>query len=237
MCTVTFIPKSDGSFILTSSRDEAPGRATLAPAVYTIDEVQCLFPKDAVAGGTWLGVSENNRLICLLNGGFTAHKREASYKMSRGIVVKKLLVASDIISEVESFDFTGIEPFTIIAIAYGLSLNVYELVWDGNSTHFSEKLLEPTIWSSSLLYNQEMKLKREQWFSNYLQSQDTSKERILNFHKTAGEGNLDIDLVMDRGFVKTKAITQVVKDSLEIKMRYEDLQMNTISEEKFTTIN
>lgn len=233
MCTVTFIPKSNGSFLLTSNRDEAPERATILPAIYTIEDVKCMFPKDAVAGGTWLGVSEKKRLICLLNGGFKAHQREESYRISRGVVVKKLLVASDLVSEVEAFNFKGIEPFTLIAIEYLETLKLLELVWDGDKAHFTEKPLKPNIWSSSLLYAPEIKKKREQWFSEFLSAKDLSQEQIMHFHKTAGEGDTENDLVMDRTFVKTKAITQVVQKNNKVKMRYEDLEVQKISETIF----
>ena len=60
MCTVTIIPKGDNDFVLTSNRDEAPQRISLAPKVYTIDDTRLLFPKDKLSGGTWIGVSEKN---------------------------------------------------------------------------------------------------------------------------------------------------------------------------------
>ncbi|EDM44173.1 hypothetical protein SCB49_04070 [unidentified eubacterium SCB49] len=230
MCTVTFIKKSDTSFVLTSSRDEAPGRDTIAPKVYDENGVKCLFPKDAVAGGTWVGVSGRKRLICLLNGGFRAHKPKASYRMSRGVVVKNLLVAEDLSVEVDTFNFNDIEPFTVIAVEYGVSIKLFELVWDGVKIHFSEKPLISTIWSSSLLYASEIKQKREQWFSQFLKREHISEEKILGFHKTAGEGDLHVDLVMNREFVHTKSITQVVGSSGDVRMRYEDLQVDEISE-------
>ncbi|MFT5892888.1 MAG: hypothetical protein ACI9Y7_003003, partial [Dokdonia sp.] len=34
MCTVTYIPKGNSNFILTSNRDEAVGRTTLVPDFY-----------------------------------------------------------------------------------------------------------------------------------------------------------------------------------------------------------
>lgn len=234
MCTLTFIPKPNDSFILTSNRDEAPGRATIAPAMYQIENISCLFPKDEVAGGTWLGVSEKKRLICLLNGGFEAHLREDTYRMSRGIVVKKLLVALDFVKAVEGFNFNGIEPFTLIAIEYGAALCLFELVWDGLKPHCSKKPLEPTIWSSSLLYTPAMREKREQWFLSYLETQRISVESILHFHKTAGEGDVQFDLIMDRGFVKTKAITQVINTNNTVTMKYVDLQNQKISETIFS---
>ncbi len=230
MCTVTFIPTSKTSFILTSNRDEASGRGTVVPAIYNIENTKCLFPKDEVAGGTWIGVSSKKRLICLLNGGFEAHQREASYKMSRGVVVKNLLTAESLCTEISTFNFKGIEPFTVIAVEYQEALQLFEFVWDGIKAHFTEKPLESTIWSSSLLYTSVMKQKREQWFSRYLKKENISEKSLLDFHKTAGEGNIEIDLIMDRGFVQTKSITQIAGTTSQVKMRYEDLQVQKISE-------
>ena len=77
MCTVTVIPKinSELGFILTSNRDEAADREALPPEFYMEKEIKMLYPKDKLAGGTWIGISEKNRLICLLNGEFKPHVR------------------------------------------------------------------------------------------------------------------------------------------------------------------
>jgi uncharacterized protein with NRDE domain len=228
MCTVTFIPKSFSEFILTSNRDESPNRNTIPPAIYNVDDVDLLFPKDEVAGGTWFGVSVQQRLICLLNGGFNAHKRAEDYRMSRGLIVTNLLVSENAVAEIDRYDFMGIEPFTIIMVDWKKELQLYELVWDGNSKYLSEKPLLPHIWSSSLLYSEEMKKKREAWFSDFIfNNLHPSEADILKFHKMAGEGSLDTNLVMDRGFVKTKSITQYSK-SRKSGMRYEDLQTQSV---------
>ncbi|MBZ0328074.1 MAG: NRDE family protein [Altibacter sp.] len=234
MCTVTFIPKGIEGFVLTSNRDEAPGRNTLAPQIYSINDVELLFPKDEVAGGTWIGASSKNRLICLMNGGFTTHNRKDTYRMSRGVIVTDLLTSEDVIADIELYDFTDIEPFTIIMVEWQKDLRLYELVWDGTTSHFSEKPLAPQIWSSSLLYSEAIKRKRESWFSDFLfEHLNPTEAELLYFHKTAGEGNIETNVIMDRGFVKTKSITQVVKKS-KLSMRYEDLQtqevyLNTIN--------
>ncbi|MFC7357708.1 NRDE family protein [Jejudonia soesokkakensis] len=229
MCTVTFIPKSSNEFILTSNRDEAPGRVTKSPGVYEISGTKLLFPKDKVAGGTWIGLSEKKRLICLLNGGFTAHERAASYRLSRGVIVTDLLTSENAVKAIDAYDFDGIEPFTIILVDWSQKLQLYELVWDGKTSHFSEKPLTPHIWSSSLLYSEATKKKRTSWFSDFLlKHPNVSETELLHFHKTAGDGNLQTDLVMDRSFVKTKSITQVVHTS-KTSMRYEDLQQQLTS--------
>ena len=233
MCTVTFIPRSFSEFILTSNRDESPIRLTIPPTIYNVDEVALLFPKDKVAGGTWFGVSEQQRLICLLNGGFNAHKRAENYRMSRGLIVTNLLASENAVAEIEAYDFMGIEPFTIIMVDWKKELQLYELVWDGRSKHLSEKPLTPHIWSSSLLYSEEMKKKREAWFSDFIfNNLHPSETEILEFHKLAGEGSLETNLVMDRGFVKTKSITQYSK-SEKPAMRYEDLQTQNVIQQYF----
>jgi hypothetical protein len=229
MCTLTFVPEHQNGFVLTSNRDEAPGRETFLPEIYEENGVRLLFPKDAQAGGTWIGVSSRNRLICLLNGGFTPHEREERYRMSRGIIVTHLLTSENIENTISDYDFHGIEPFTLVIADWNIDLTLFELVWDGTATHFSEKPLAPHIWSSSLLYSETVKRKREVWFSEFLlKHANPSETELLHFHKTAGDGNRETDVVMDRGFVKTKSITQVCKDS-KITMRYEDLQSGAVT--------
>lgn len=225
MCTVSFIPKSNGDFILTSNRDESPKRNTIPPNIYEFNKTKLLFPKDELAGGTWIGVSDKMRLICLLNGGFVPHFPKDSYRYSRGIIVKNLLAVTDAVAEIEKMDLKDIEPFTIILVEFEKDLKLYELVWDGHNKFFSDKELKPFIWSSSLLYSKEIKLKRENWFSNFVENNsDPNEKDILNFHKNAGEGNNKTDVVMNRGFVRTKSITLFKKEGNKETMKYEDLQ-------------
>ena len=234
MCTVTFIPQSSNGFILSSNRDEAPGRNTLTPQIYRVNETELIFPKDEVAGGTWIGVSEKQRLICLLNGGFTAHQRKDTYRMSRGVIVTDLLTANNAQQKIKSFNFQGIEPFTIILLDWSRDLRINELVWDGSQVHYAEKPLAPQIWSSSLLYSEEVKKKRESWFSEFLlDHMSPSEEEILHFHKTAGDGNIESDVIMDRGFVKTKSISVISKIGREGTFRYEDLQLGEVTQLSF----
>ena len=225
MCTVTFFPKPNNGFILTSNRDEAPGRETFSPEIYNEDGVQLLYPKDDLAGGTWIGVSEMKRAVTLMNGGYIAHKRNPPYRKSRGVVVKDFLKTDDVKAEVENYDFHDIEPFTAIIVEWKQDVRLFQLVWDGLEFHFSEEPLAPKIWSSSPLYPKELKEKREQWFSGFLfEKVRPSEKDLLEFHKTAGEGDLNSNLIMDRGVVKTKSITQIVKKNNTVEMYYEDLQ-------------
>ncbi|PHR14903.1 MAG: hypothetical protein COA40_01670 [Aequorivita sp.] len=236
MCTITFIPKSNTDFILTSNRDEAPGRETFPPKIYEEDGVKLLYPKDAVAGGTWIGVSGKKRIICLMNGGFVAHERKPFYAKSRGVVVKDFLKTDDFQKEIEAYDFNDIEPFTAVLVSWISEIQLFQLVWDGIEYHFSQRPLAPTIWSSSPLYPLALKNKREMWFSDFiLKSGIPTKNKILHFHKNGGEGDKSSDLIIDRGFIKTKSITQISKQNEIVEMRYEDLQTGSITNRVFNS--
>jgi hypothetical protein len=233
MCTVTIIPKGKQGFILTSNRDEAPDRVSLAPEFYTIQDAKVLFPKDKLSGGTWIGISEKNRVICVLNGGFVLHERKSSYRKSRGVVANDLMVCKDIMSTIDTYDFEDIEPFTIVIADWNYGLKFYELVWDGKAKHIKELPLEPKIWSSSTLYSEAMKQKRIQWFDQFKSKIELDANSLMEFHKTAGGNNTDYGVVMNRGFVKTTSITQIEKRMDTVNMKFESLDDKIVSTKAF----
>jgi hypothetical protein len=233
MCTVTLIPIGENDFVLTSNRDEAPSRTTLSPDFYLSKNVKLLFPKDEVAGGSWIGVSEKQRVLCVLNGGFEMHEREESYRLSRGVVMKDLLVADNLAEAIEDYNLEGVEPFTIVIVEWNSLVEFKELVWDGQEKYITNLPLEPKIWSSSSLYSIEMKQERLKWFDDFRKEQKLSSSSIMEFHKTAGQGNDDYGAIMDRFFVKTTSITQITKVSNEVEMSFENLQTNSKTIKQF----
>ena len=233
MCTVTIIPKGNNDFVLTSNRDEAPQRISLAPKIYNIKGVQLMYPKDELSDGTWIGVSDRNRLVCVLNGGFEKHTRKQKYRLSRGVITKEFLISDDILSLMTSFSLEDIEPFTMVLADWNGGLKFYELIWDGQKKHITELPLEPKIWSSSTLYNSSMRQERLEWFESFKNKYSLKATSLLEFHKTAGNHSMDYGVIMDRGFVKTTSITQVEKCSGDIKMIYENLQTHEIAHSNF----
>ncbi|GGX21825.1 NRDE family protein [Aquimarina muelleri] len=229
MCTVTLIPIQENNFILTSNRDEALDRKTLSPEFYQVNKTKMLFPKDVVAGGTWIGVSDKKTMVCLLNGGFEAHERSGSYRQSRGVVVKDLLGANDLEKTILDYNYIGIEPFTIVTANWKSDLLFFELVWDGKQKYFRKLGKETHIWSSSTLYNKDVKELRKKWFTVFERENNITPDTLLNFHKNAGIGDRNKDLQIDREFLKTRSITQILKNEEELSMRYEDLQKKEIN--------
>lgn len=223
MCTVTFLPLSNTEFILTSNRDEQRQRETLPTKIYIEDGIEMLFPKDKIAGGTWIGVSSKKRLVCVLNGGFKKHKRKASYSKSRGLIAKEILKENAIQPYIEKLDLFGVEPFTMIIVDWNNNeLNLIELVWDENQKHITKHKNEPKIWSSSTLYTDEIKKLRDKWFQEWIAENDFTSSGILKFHHSENDDK-EQSILMKRAFVETVSITSVKRLENKIEMVYEDL--------------
>ncbi|MDP3311759.1 NRDE family protein [Lutibacter sp.] len=223
MCTVTFLPLSPPNFILTSNRDEQKIRETYPPKKYVENGVKMYFPKDKVAGGTWIGTSSKNRLVCVLNGAFTKHHRKESYSKSRGLIAKELLQEEKIELYIRNLKLEGIEPFTMVIIEWNMhQLNLSELVWDENQKHFNKLKNEPRIWSSSTLYTNEMKMTRKGWFKNWIAENEFTSEKILAFHHSE-IGDKEQSILMKRTYVETVSITSIKKENNTIEILYEDV--------------
>lgn len=223
MCTVTFLPLGSNNFILTSNRDEQKKRETLPPGKYKENGVELVFPKDKLAGGTWIGTSSKNRLICVLNGAFENHLKKPSYKKSRGVIAKEILKEDQFELYIDNLDLNNIEPFTLIIVDWNNdALNLFELIWDEQNKRFSKLANEPKIWSSSTLYSNEIKETRRNWFNNWISKKEFTSESILKFHHSE-IGDKEQSVLMKRSYVETVSITSVKKENEILEMLYEDV--------------
>lgn len=231
MCTVTLVPLPEfpNRFVLTSNRDEAVLRKTHPPEIHSEGGSRLLYPRDSEAGGSWIGLSDRKRTICLLNGGFRKHLRNPPYRKSRGLVVKEFLAAPDFIEMAEDYEFEGIEPFTMVVAEYEQQLRLLELVWDGNSMHLKHLPPQPGIWSSSLLYSSEEVARRKQKFEAFQKHHPLNSLNLLQFHSSGGDLGEE-GLIIDRGFLKTCSITQIINGPTEARMWYRDLETEEVTE-------
>ncbi|NIJ43571.1 hypothetical protein FHR24_000010 [Wenyingzhuangia heitensis] len=227
MCTVTYVPTLKG-FVFISNRDEQVERETLPPAYYKELDVNLMYPKDNVAGGTWIGVSEQKRLVCLLNGGFIYHDPAIKYPKSRGVVVKSILTCNNLKTTLESIDLTDVAPFTLTVVDWESTNKAYELVWCNKTKHVTVlNADQPYIWSSSTLYTDEVKVLRKEWFAKDILSQKGCvKEKLLKFHQNDSLGSVEIAPKMKRDIVETISTTVVVKEQDKLSMQYFDYVKN-----------
>ena len=226
MCTVTFLPQKNG-YILTSNRDESALRSPQNISSITKNGQELVFPRDKGAGGTWIALSDTNRLVCLLNGAFERHERQLPYRISRGQMVLEFFDYQNANLFFQQYNFDNIEPFTMIIFD---KEKLYDFRWDGQQQYMLPlNPQEKHIWSSTTLYEKEVKEKRKIWFAEWIEGRtDFSRAAILKLHKKGGEGNPSIDFMMNRYnyLVQTVSITQIVKTEQEVAMFYHDLITN-----------
>lgn len=228
MCTVTFLVLENQGFILTSSRDERNNRSTIPPTTYLEDNVQLTYPKDKLAGGTWIGLSDKNRLVCVLNGALTKHTRKKSYLKSRGILAKEILKMTILNDEINTLNLEGMEPFTMVIIDWNNGLKLYELIWDETIKKFTKLALASTIWSSATLYSESIKKQRVDWFKKWTDDTTNIQNSILAFHHSE-IGDKEHSVLMKRSTVETVSITSIQKNEEGISIIYNDLLTQKIN--------
>lgn len=243
MCTVTYIPLKTGKqFVLTANRDERSHRATIAPEIYTINDISVCFPKDTKAGGSWIGMNSNGRIAVLLNGAFKSHTKMFFHTHSRGKVLLHLLASNnDALQYFDDQDLKNTEPFTIITIDLknGLIDDFNEFIWDGKDNHYRELDIEREyIWSSTTLHSEDKRKLRRLWFSKFLlkNKKVLNPKSIYTFHTSRHAYDKSTDFLMEReDELKTVSITQIINDNKGLIMSYTDLITNTIHEQRLRT--
>ncbi len=231
MCTVTFIPQPKGDFILTSNRDENAVRSPQNISQVEQAGATLIFPRDTLAGGTWIAASDDGRVVCLLNGAFEKHKHQPPYKHSRGTMVLDFFIFPSVQDFFKKYDFEGLEPFTFIMVNQEGGL--FELRWDGKDTY--KKELDSKgfyMWSSASLYTAQVREQRRKWFREWCENRlDFSLEAIQQFHQYGGDGDPWNGFIMNRfGLVQTVSITNIVKQKDETGLIYNDLLRNRITQ-------
>ena len=224
MCTVTFVPGTNG-VLLGSSRDENTERTpALPPQWYGSAGKRLFYPKDPKGGGTWIAMGENGHTGILLNGAFIKHQHRPPYSRSRGTILPTLLPEDDPVLAFNHLSLEGVEPFTIIL--YGNN-TLFECRWDEKVRHIRElDTATAHIWSSATLYDETMASERRSWFNTWLAAHPMpSVDELNEFHLTGGiHADSAYAIRMQReSNMRTVSVTIVAITSASASMRYTDL--------------
>jgi uncharacterized protein with NRDE domain len=222
MCTVTFVPLKVG-FCITSNRDESVSREkAIPPTKYIINNTEIHFPKDPKAGGTWFA-HNNKSCIVLLNGAKEKHIDKQNYRKSRGLIVLDLITSENPIIEWNTIVLNKIEPFTIVVFTEN---KLFQLQWNEIEKNTIE--LDATqnhIWSSSTLYEKEIRAERAKWFTNFIKlEKNNDSKKLINFHQFTESDNKNFGLQINRNnLLKTISITQCIITKNNFNFNYIDL--------------
>jgi hypothetical protein len=236
MCTVSFV-QSNGKIIISSNRDETIYRPNaIEPKNYYLNNKNIIFPKDPQAGGTWFAVDETGTVLVLLNGANEKHHHQPSYRKSRGLIVLDMVSNESPIEFWTTIDLQDIEPFTIVLFQ---NRALFQLRWDGEVKETTQlDINDNHVWSSTTLYQKDIRESRSQWFYAFLESNsNASQEEMLYFHRYTEEENQENGLVINRNEVlKTLSITQAVLEENKVTILHNDLIANKDFETSFIKI-
>ena len=222
MCTVSYLPTSNGCLI-TSNRDESIARALAEPPVVADpNSSMLLYPRDPLGGGTWIA-SGKKATVCLFNGAFEPHIQKDHYRTSRGTIPIQFFEHRDAKEFVQRFDLQGIEPFSIVIYQ---NRTLTEIKWDEQKAHLIDHDPEkPGIWASVSLYTPEVRENRTRMFDSWLTTNpDLNQESIVGFH-TSEKSDKENGLLIHRdNGLQTVSVTSVRRtDGAESNMIYRDL--------------
>ena len=225
MCTVSYMPTKSG-FILTSSRDESKVRKTLPPATYHLHGQDLVFPKDTLAGGTWIVASERGQVACLLNGAFDTFIHKDTYVVSRGQVLLDYFNYQNASNFIEKLDCTQVAPFTLLMFETTNKMTINQLRWDGEQI-FIENINPhiPKLWASATLYDKTQRENRKMWFEQWIKEKSIIDADYLHaFHTSKHTDDVQNDIVMQRdNGLQTVSVTQVQYQAGQLDMQYHDL--------------
>ncbi len=234
MCTVLFLPLPTG-YMLCSTRDENPHRATLEPQIYQDIQPAYLCPLDVEKKGTWIATNEAQYSLVLLNGGFQRHTPRTNYTLSRGAIIMKLLSVKNPIDFLKQLDLSETEPFTLI-IKYEQDL--IELVWTGTDKHF--ELLNSSqsyIWSSSTLYDDAAKKHRKKLFDQWLETKPALNwENIVHFFQSYSDPKNGF--FMERSAIlQTISMSMIFVEPQTTHFYYTDFKQSSLQHPKMVHLN
>ena len=210
MCTLTIIPTPAG-FRLATSRDEQRSRPAATPPVSRVIAGRpVLAPTDALAGGTWVGVSDTGLVMSLLNANPTpapAMPPAASLR-SRGLIIPHLFAAVTARAAgalLQRMDLGVYAPFRLVAAD---DAGVIDARWDRASLVITDGGSGPACFVSSGLGDDAV-APRLDLFESFLREFGATPAMQDRFHRHAWSDRPEISVAMSRHDARTVSVTVV----------------------------
>lgn len=161
MCTLSFVPKSDG-YLAGMNRDERLTRPVASPPqVRQRAGTEILYPTEP-SGGTWIACNQRGILLALLNWNDLAPGPILTKTKSRGFLIPTLISGHNLAAVESSLArvmLDGVLPFRLFGFFPGETSAV---LWRWDGTRKSRQALP---WS------------RGHWFSSSLSDQAAEEQR------------------------------------------------------------
>lgn len=209
MCCLTIVRTQNQNIVITHNRDEQWSRQTKGATIEEthINNKKIWMPKDSLSEGTWIG-TDGTKAAAILNGFKENHVKKGQYKASRGTIIPQFLKSESTSTFVDSFDPTGLEPFTLILVDNNES--ILEYGWDEKYRYLTYlDFNKPILYSSATLYSDDIQKRRQSHFQSLLQKQMVAHD-LWVFHETRGDDHGKFINVDYNSEISTVAISQIV---------------------------
>jgi hypothetical protein len=118
MCTLSLVRPNVSTLSVVMNRDEDPNRPTRPPAAHALPGgLIAIFPQDARASGTWIGVNSAGLIACIMNASGPPGYTRPRNALSRGEIVPKLLACDSLslaLRTLESLEFSKYPLFRVV---------------------------------------------------------------------------------------------------------------------------
>jgi Transport and Golgi organisation 2 len=223
MCTVSFVPRSQG-FYLAMNRDEKRERfAALTPAIVELGSHRAIFPREPT-GGTWISANDSGVCLALINW-HRIERQPKSHPLSRGLVVKELAgkaTGHEIEVSVKRLPVRRLRPFRLIAIILG-EKRVIEWRWDLQRLAIRNHEWRRQHWFSSGFDEDRAEVERQRVCedANDHDSAD-SLAWLRRLHRSHPPKRGPFSICMHRRDATTVSYSEVAVGPRSVVMRYKD---------------
>ena len=221
MCTVSFLPNTQG-FYLAMNRDEKLDRfAALAPRIVDVGIRRAIFPREPT-GGTWISANDAGVCLALINWHRVA--REPKHDVvSRGEVVRALAAkssADEIADRVGKLPLRKLRPFRLITIVPS-ERHVIEWRWNLERLTMRDHQWQRQHWFSSGFDEERAELERQRICDAAQDRQSTRSLRWLRqLHRSHAPKRGPFSICMHRSDASTVSYTEVAVSGRRATMRY-----------------
>jgi len=216
MCTVSFLPQSQG-FFLAMNRDEQKSRPrALPPWRRRAGAHAALYPSEK-SGGTWIGANDAGLILALINW-YAKPQRDRSLCVSRGIVIPELLAAGDpreLARRLKTLPLSKLNPFRLIAVSTG-ARNIKEWRWDGKTLSSKRFSWKRRHWFSSGYDEALVNRKREPLVRNIAET----PAAIRKLHRAHELERGPFSICMHRDVAETVSYTEIAVTKKKARLRY-----------------
>lgn len=212
MCTVSVIPMPHGGFRVVANRDESHRRPPATEPAWSMlsGGVRGLWPRDGLAGGTWIGASERGRVLAVLNLNLHPAPRlpPRDELISRGLIIPRLLADDRSLAEaIGSLELDRFAPFRLIAIeASSGGLRIGEASWDRDGLSTTEHRGPAACFASSGLGDHLVQV-RIPLFEELVVRPGPSVDRQDRFHGHRWPDRTEVSVLMHRADARTVSVT------------------------------